>query len=95
MPEEVTLPVLIDLLSRGSVTVLLAVMFWFLATDRLVTKGRLEDCQNERDRLLREEVEARERAERRLREVNEDRVRIIADRDRLRKMVEDRRRKST
>lgn len=86
--QELTLPFLLDVLSRGSVTIALITMFWFLYTERLVPRGRLEDCERERDRLLAEEVAGRERAEARLATVSAEKQRVIDDRDRLRRRLE-------
>ena len=88
MPEELTLALLFDLISKGSATAFLAVMFWLIATERFVPMGRLKACEKERDRLLAEEIADRERAEKELREVKEDRMRLIGDRDRLRTLLE-------
>lgn len=89
---EVTLPFLLDILSRGGLLTFSIALFWFLYTERLMPRGRLDDCEEERDRLIAAQVEARERAEERAKVAEADRMRVIQDRDRLRERLESNRR---
>lgn len=86
MPE---LPLLLDIVSRGGTLAYTLVLFWFMYTERLVPKGRLDNCEKERDRLIAEHVAARQRAETRLKEAQENTARIVQDRDRLRERLDE------
>lgn len=49
---DISLSVLLEVLSRGSATGAAILIIWALMTERLVPRGRLDDCIKSRERLI-------------------------------------------
>lgn len=52
MPNDISLAVILEILSRGSAVGAAVLVIWALMTERLVPKGRLDDCIKSRERLI-------------------------------------------
>lgn len=46
--------VVLDLLSRGSFTAATILIIWSLVTEKLIPKGRLDDCIKSRDSVIKQ-----------------------------------------